>query len=57
MDLVLLLIERLRYEPRSLFRASLHGGDAWLGWGLPESLRASLVDGQGFQTRASAVNK
>ena len=57
MDLVLLLIERLRYEPRSLFRASLLGGDDWFGWGLPESLMASLVDGQGFQTQATAVHK
>lgn len=57
MDLPLLLIERLPHEPQSLFRAHVLGDDSWMGWGRAESLLASLIDGQGYQTQATAVNR
>lgn len=38
------LLERLAYEPTSLWRAKQMGGAEWFGWGAPEMQRADMVD-------------
>lgn len=50
-------VQRLPYEPRSLWRAQELGGEKWFGWDLPTSLLADLIDAVKFQTSATAVNK
>lgn len=51
------LIERLPYEPRSMYRARSLGDDAWFGWTTEAALLAEMVDMQAFAAAAAAVNK
>lgn len=50
-------MQRLPYEPRSMWRAKELGGEKWFGWDLPTSMQADLIDAVKFQTSATAVNK
>lgn len=50
-------IKRLAYDPQSLWRAKLLGGEKWLGWDINSYLIADLIDATVFQTNATAVNK
>ena len=51
------LIERLPYEPRSMYRARSLGDDTWFGWTTEAALLAEMVDMQAFAAAAAAVNK
>ena len=51
------LIERLPYEPRSMYQARSLGDDAWFGWTTEAALLAEMVDMQAFAAAAAAVNK
>ena len=51
------LIERLPYEPRSMYRARSLGDDDWFGWTTEAALLAEMVDMQAFAAAAAAVNK
>lgn len=56
-DELINLIHRLQFEPWSLYRAKVLGGDEWMGWDRTSALLATLIDMTGFQTQATAVNK
>ena len=49
------LIERLPYEPRSMYRARSLGDDAWFGWTTEAALLAEMVDMQAFAAATAAV--
>ena len=49
------LIERLPYEPRSMYRARSLGDDAWFGWTTEAALLAEMVDMQAFAAAAAAA--
>jgi hypothetical protein len=38
------LLERIGYEPWSLYRAERLGGPQWLGWGVTEDALAATVE-------------
>lgn len=56
-SILLQCISRLAVEPNSLWRAKQLGGEKWFGWSPLHELVASLIDGQTFQTQATAQNK
>ena len=50
------LIQRLRWEPWSRYRANLLGDDAWFGWTPEVALLAEVVDMTAFVARAAGQN-
>lgn len=56
-DVLMECVKRLSFEPHSLWRANMLGGEKWFGWGLQEAMTADLIDALNFNTSATAVNK
>jgi hypothetical protein len=48
------LLERLSYEPWSLYRAKQLGGPQWFGYSADSERLNALLDGQRLQTKAAS---
>lgn len=55
--LVEALLERLNYEPNSLWRANQLGGPEWFGWGTAERMMADLIDRASMSAKAGGKIK
>ena len=57
MRLVEALLERLKHEPWSMYRANGLGGPQWFGWSADSERLAALLDGQLLQTKATGQTR
>lgn len=56
-DLIFILIERLAYEPMSLYRAEQLGDDSFIGWSADSNRLADLLDAVHFAAVTGAMQK
>ena len=56
-DLIYILIERLAYEPMSLYRANQLGDEAFIGWSADSNRLADLLDAVHFAAVTGAMQK
>lgn len=56
-DLIYILIERLAYEPMSIYRAKQLGDDSFIGWSADSNRLADLLDAVHFAAVTGAMQK
>ena len=56
-DLIYILIERLAYEPMSIYRAKQLGDDNFIGWSADSNRIADLLDAVHFVAVTGAMQK
>ena len=56
-DLIFILIERLAYEPMSIYRAKQLGDDDFIGWSSDSNRLADLLDAVHFSAVTGAMQK